>query len=361
MLLWFSERLSLAGVALGGFLAWNQEPFVVLVLVVPTVLVFGRGFVQGLWLKKYPRMGPRAMAWSLGAMDLSFGNIMWVLERLWGVFARVLPFLNKPSDEGAVEKEVMDLVEKGRQEGALETEEHKLIHKVLEFGDREVSRIMTPRPDMFCLPADTSIDVAAEEAAKAGYSRIPVYESSKDNIVGILFAKDLLALKLPQPVQNKSIRVKDLARPAFFVPLTMEVGELLRELRSKKLHMAVCVDEFGAVAGLVTLEDVLEELFGEIYDEYDLEIRRWEPLGRESYIVTGKMSIHELEELLGVKVVEHGCNTVAGLVLKALGHFPSPGETACIGGLLLEVEKVDKTRILAVKVRREKSEGCCGS
>jgi CBS domain containing-hemolysin-like protein len=194
------------------------------------------------------------------------------------------------------------------------------------------------------------LDKAAQAVREAGYSRVPVYRESKDDVAGILYAKDLLRLKLSESENNAST-LQELLRPAFFTPVNMELGELLEELRGRKLHMALCVDEYGAISGLVTMEDILEELFGEIYDEYDLEVRRWESMGEGVFMVSGKLGLHELEGLLGIRIVEEDCNTVAGLILKRLGHFPSQGEEVEAGMLKLRVEKVGPTRILAVRVQ----------
>lgn len=262
----------------------------------------------------------------------------------------------EPQREHFAQQELLGLVERGCNEGALEEAEHRMIHRVLGFRDRRVSRVMTPRADMFCLPADMGLDKALQAVREAGYSRIPVYRESKDDIVGILYAKDLLRLKISES-ENHASTLQQLLRPAFFVPVNMELGDLLEELRSRKLHMALCVDEYGAIVGLVTMEDILEELFGEIYDEYDLEIRHWESMGEGVFMVSGKLGLHELEGLLGVRIAEEDCSTVAGLILKRLGHFPSQGDEVEAGMLKLRVEKVSPTRILAVKVQLINQEG----
>lgn len=254
-------------------------------------------------------------------------------------------------EEYLAQQDLLGLVEKGSHEGALEKGEHRMIHRVLGFKDRPVSRVMTPRADVFCLPADMDLTQAAQAVREAGYSRVPVYRENKDNVIGILYAKDLLRLKLRESGNPSSTTLLKLLRPAFFVPVNMELGDLLEELRSKKLHIALCVDEYGALSGLVTMEDILEELFGEIYDEYDLEIRRWERMGEGVFMVSGKLGLHELERLLGIRIIEEDCNTVAGFVLKKLGHFPVQGEELETGMLRLRVEKVGPTRILAVSVR----------
>jgi len=353
--LWILQRVSLLGMTLGGI--WSLQaaglassPLYAL-LGVSMAMLLGRAL-----------LGP----WGLGVDPVSFFGGMsrgvWLVDRLLGPVGTALDRGSRAVgrllcargggslEEYLAEQDLLGLVERGSHQGALEKEEHRMIHRVLEFRDRHVSRVMTPRADMFCLPLDTGLAQARAAVRQAGYSRVPVYRENKDDVVGILFAKDLLRLNLPGSDKSPCC-LSELVRPAFFVPVQMGLGDLLEELRRRRLHMALCVDEYGGVSGLVTMEDVLEELFGEIYDEYDLEVRRWEPMGEGTYLVSGKLGLHEMEGLLGVHIAEQECNTVAGLVLKRLGHFPVEGEEVEVAGLRLKVEKVGPTRILAVRVQ----------
>lgn len=326
------------------------EGLVLLLLVLSVLMILAKGLLTPKALTEAPVIYVCRMAWAIWLLDWLLGPVGMILDSASRALTRMVFRTSRDQEGHVLEQEVLGLVERGWHEGALDKEEHQMIHRVLEFGDRRVSRVMTPRADMFCLPLDTGLLEAMRMVRQAGYSRVPVYRDRKDEVVGILFAKDLLQVKFRGSQQGPT-SLSELLRPPYFVPIHMEIGDLLGELRRRKLHMALCVDEYGGVSGLVTMEDLLEELFGEIYDEYDLEARRWEPMGEGAYMVSGKLGLRELEGLLGVEFHEHECNTVAGLVLKRLGHFPSQGEEVEVGGVRFQVEKVGATRILAVRVQ----------
>jgi putative hemolysin len=346
------EKACVAGLGVSAWLAWEAwggETIWIPTAIAVTLLAIGRPLLRWRSLVLAPQLHVGLIAWSAWLADL----LLSPLSRSMDAMGRWLASRgNPPTGDKALEREVIGLVERGRHQGAIEKEEHRIIHRVLEFGGRKVAKVMTPRADMFSLPVTMKLEEAMARVRESGYSRVPVYGKTKDDILGILFAKDML--KFLTTAHKEEISVEKLLRPPYFVSMTMEAGELLRELRRRKLHMALCVDEFGGVAGLVTMEDILEELFGEIYDEYDLEIRWWEQGGEDEYIVSGKLPLHKLEEITGVKLAQSECHTVAGLVLERLGRFPSVGDRVRVGELLLEVEKVTPTRIQLVRVKREK-------
>jgi putative hemolysin len=352
--LWLVQRMSVLGMVLGFYKALQTKaPQFALYsfLGISIAILVGRNIPAPGRLGINPVMFFALISRFAWLVNLVLGPVGGLLDRGSKALNRFFSARGgEPQREHFAQQELLGLVERGCNEGALEEVEHRMIHRVLGFRDRRVSRVMTPRADMFCLPADMGLDKAAQAVREAGYSRVPVYRESKDDVAGILYAKDLLRLKLSESENNAST-LQELLRPAFFTPVNMELGELLEELRGRKLHMALCVDEYGAISGLVTMEDILEELFGEIYDEYDLEVRRWESMGEGVFMVSGKLGLHELEGLLGIRIVEEDCNTVAGLILKRLGHFPSQGEEVEAGMLKLRVEKVGPTRILAVRVQ----------
>lgn len=354
------QRISLLGMVVGFYKAFQTQGLQAALycfLGMSTAILLGRNILAPGRLGINPGMFFTLISRSAWLADLALGPVGELLDRGSKAMGRIFSARGGvPQREHFAQQELLGLVERGCNEGALEEVEHRMIHRVLGFRDRRISRVMTPRADMFCLPVDMGLDKALQAVREAGYSRIPVYRESKDDVVGILYAKDLLRLKISE-LENHASTLQELLRPAFFIPVNMELGDLLEELRSRKLHMALCVDEYGAIAGLVTMEDVLEELFGEIYDEYDLEIRHWESLGEGAFMVSGKLGLHELEGLLGIRIAEEDCSTVAGLILKRLGHFPSQGEEIEAGMLKLRVEKVGPTRILAAKVQLINQEG----
>jgi putative hemolysin len=254
----------------------------------------------------------------------------------------------------------------------LEEEERQMIHGVVELGETQVKEIMRPRPDMVCVQQDSTLDQIKELVKKHGHSRIPVYGESIDSITGIIYVKDLFLLPAGQ---RKAVKLSSLARKANFVPETKKVDELLKEFKQDKVHMAIVVDEYGGTAGLVTLEDVLEEIVGEIQDEYDKELtledvleeivgeiqdeydKELPPiqkLDEKTYRVDAGVSIEDLNETLGTKIEEKGFETVGGFIYDLVGSVPEQGRKleheseGC--ALRLLVEKVEGQRIKTVKI-----------
>lgn len=247
--------------------------------------------------------------------------------------------------------EIKAMVALGEEEGVLEEEERRMIHSILEFGDTIVKEVMVPRTDMVAIETERTVGEALGMARKHGYSRIPVYEGSLDNVTGILYVKDLLDFfdrgKL-------DVLVRDVAREPFFVPETKRVDELLREFQVNKTHMAIVVDEYGGTAGLVTLEDLLEEIVGEIFDEYDFEEeKRIEEVAPGEWLFDGRVDIDAVEELLGIEFEEEEAETIGGAVTALLGHVPIEGEEAAFGGYRFRVEKVVGRRVMLVRATRE--------
>jgi putative hemolysin len=245
------------------------------------------------------------------------------------------------------EEELLALADVAEEEEVIERTERALIHSIIEFGDTVVREVMVPRPDMVTVEARaTSADVM-ELIIPAGFSRIPVYEQGIDDIVGILFAKDLMR-ELREGNGEKPVR--ELARKPRFVPETKRVAELLPEMQKEKAHMAIVVDEYGGTAGLVTLEDLIEELVGEIVDEYDVEEAPVEPLPGGGVRVNARMPIDELNELLEAEFPEGDFDTVGGLMFNLLGHVPTEGESVEYDGHQLRAEKVQGRRIGRVRI-----------
>ncbi len=247
------------------------------------------------------------------------------------------------------EQELLALADVAVEEDVIEREERQLIHSIIEFGDTVVREVMIPRPDMVAIEARASVDDAMEVVMAAGFSRIPVYEQGIDDIAGLLYAKDLM-----RAVRDgrSEAPVRELARDANYVPETKRVAELLPEMQKKKTHMAIVVDEHGGTAGLVTLEDLIEELVGEIVDEYDVEEPPIEPLPGGDVRVNARMPIDELNELLEATFPEGDYDTVGGLVYFLLGHVPAEGETVDYDGRRLRAERVQGRRIGRVRISK---------
>ena len=240
-------------------------------------------------------------------------------------------------------------MKEGRQQGVLDQTEMEIIHSVFEFTDTPVRKVMVPRPKIFALDADTPPGEVGTLIVESGFSRIPVYEGSVDNVVGVVYVKDALRLfEKRQPVV-----IRKVLHPAHLVPETKKVGELLKELQKRRSHMAIVVDEHGSVSGLVTLEDLIEEIVGEIQDEYDWEERPVERLRDGSLVVEGTVSAADLRERYEIPLPESSeFETVAGFMLEQLGSVPKGGEVVSLESWRLTVVDVERNRISKVKIER---------
>lgn len=252
------------------------------------------------------------------------------------------------------EEEIKTIVTVGEEEGVIEEEEKEMIHSIFEFGDTVVREVMVPRTDMQAIADSSSLRDALGAVVGKGHSRVPVFEESLDDIVGLLYAKDLLMLvaqggrrtSMDEPIPRSMLR------EAYFVPETKRVSELLRDMQMKQVHMAIVIDEYGGVAGLVTLEDLLEEIVGEIVDEYDIE----RPLVRElpdgRLRVDARLPLEELAELTSAALNVDDVDSVGGLVFALAGDIPTQGDTYELAGLRFRVERVEGRRIREVVIER---------
>ena len=247
------------------------------------------------------------------------------------------------------EEELLALVDVGEERGTLEQEEKEMIYSIFEFGETNVREIMIPRIDMISISTETDIDTLLELIKKHMHSRIPVYQDKIDNIIGIIFAKDLLPY-----MYKKKTRVfdpKELARPAYFVPEQKKIDELLREFQTEKIHMAIVVDEYGGTAGLVTLEDIIEEIVGEIQDEHDSEQPMYQKISEKEYLIDGSMDLEELNEELGLTLpTEEGVETLAGFLFGLFGSVPKEKQEVDYKGYQFVIEKIIRRRIKQVRV-----------
>ena len=237
----------------------------------------------------------------------------------------------------------------GERAGVVERDEREMIHRALELEDIQVRAVMVPRPDMFCLELSTPPQQILQGLRENLHSRVPVYAGSIDQIVGILYTKDLLPYVRGIP---PDLDLRAHLHPPYFVPESKRAHALLKEFQAKKLHMAIVVDEYGSTSGLVTLEDVLEELVGEIADEFDVEERLIQPVDARTFRVSGKLPIDELNAALGLALSREAYDTVAGWVLDLFGRIPRRGERIETVGATVTVERVERTRIVEVLVTR---------
>ncbi|HYB70101.1 MAG TPA: hemolysin family protein [Candidatus Bathyarchaeia archaeon] len=245
------------------------------------------------------------------------------------------------------EEELRTLVDVGAREGVVERSEREMIHKVFELEDTLVRAVMVPRPDMFCLDVTTRPERLLPLLRDQLHSRVPVYEDTVDQIVGVLYTKDLLPHVGGLPA---SFDLRASLHPPYFVPESKRADALLREFQAKKLHLAIVVDEYGGTAGLVTLEDLLEELVGEIRDEYDEDERLIQRITPQSFRISGRLPIDELNAATGLRIPNEAFDTVGGWVLDLFGRVPHKGEKKESDGVRVAVEKVERTRVLEVLV-----------
>jgi CBS domain containing-hemolysin-like protein len=252
------------------------------------------------------------------------------------------------NEEDATAEEIEAFIDVGTREGILEPEQGEWLWSIVDFRDTQVRSVMTPRIDMVCAPVEASLEMLAERFIESGHSRIPLYEDSIDHVMGILHIRDVLrALRLPEAPP-----VRELIKPPLFIPETKALGELLKELQARFQQVAIVVDEYGGTAGLVTVEDLIEEIVGEIMDEHEALVAELEPLEDGSWRLDGRAHIDLLDELFQVEVENPEYETVAGLIFTYLGHVPQVGETVEHFGLRFIVEAVADRRIQTVRVER---------
>jgi CBS domain containing-hemolysin-like protein len=272
---------------------------------------------------------------------------------LIGLANVIIPGRGLPQGPFVTENEIKAMAEVASDEAAIEEGEKELIHSIFEFGDTLVREVMVPRPDMVCAPIESGVRQVLDLMLRHGFSRIPVYRGGIDEIEGIVYAKDLLR-HLHAGKQN--VPIDKLMREPYFVPETKRVADLLREMQARRVHIAIVLDEYGSAAGLVTIEDLLEELVGEIADEYDREEPQMEPIDERTYRVSGRLAIDEVNELLDVELPHDEWDTVAGLMYSLLGAVPTQGETVEFGNLSFTAERVQGRRIAKIIITRKQSE-----
>ncbi len=256
------------------------------------------------------------------------------------------------------ESELLAMADVAQAEDVIELQERTFIHSIIDFGDAVVREVMVPRLDMFTLDGGVTVHVALEGVLAAGRSRVPVHQGDVDDVVGIAYTKDLM--RAEHDGKGGEL-VRSHLRPAHFVPETKRLTALLREMQDAKFHMSIVVDEYGSTVGLVTLEDLIEELVGEIVDEYDVEEPVVETLGDGSVVVTGRMAIDDVDDLLGTELPQEGWDTVGGLMLAVSGHVPTEGEAVDVDGVRLVAQRVQGRRISRVRIERTAAEPAGGA
>ena len=266
---------------------------------------------------------------------------------LFGQWKKLLSLIFKFSREsGITEEELLIMVEEAKQDGGIDEQEGTLIRSAIEFSDLTAEDVLTPRIDVAAVPADATQEEIADIFTETGFSRLPVYRENVDNIVGIIYQKDFY-----NQIYHTERKLEEIIRPALFIAMGKKVGQLLKELQQKKMHIAVVLDEFGGTAGIVTLEDILEELVGEIWDEHDKVVQEVEQISDGEYLVMGSANVEKLFERLG-KEREFDVLTVSGWVMEVAEKIPAAGEQFRFEDLEITVLEMDDKRVEKVRIVR---------
>ena len=330
---------------------WQGISIVVITIILSYfTLVFGELVPKRLAMKYYEKIafGTVGIIKFISIITAPFVKFLTfstnVVSKIFGV--------KEDEEENVTEEEIRMMVDVGQEKGAIEEEEKEMINNVFEFNDKVVTEIMVPRNKVFALDMSLSISEVIEKlSADTRYSRMPVYDENIDNIKGIVYIKDILL-----STKSKNAKIKNLVKDAYFVSETKMVNELFEELRKNKKQIAIVLDEYGGTAGIVTMEDILEEIVGEIYDEYDKETAKYKEVDSNTYIFDGSIALYDVEKLLDIEIDEEEVDTLAGYLLKELDRIPDDNEKPVVETekVTYKIEKVKDKQILSVKACKNK-------
>ncbi|UCF05626.1 MAG: HlyC/CorC family transporter [bacterium] len=328
----------------GGFWLNRFVPFFVVVVLVLVVSVMGVGFAS---------MNPRRFAY---LFSYPFFPLYLIFRPLSSFFLRIVSLAFPHLPDTLASPFFLFPGEGEGGEGFIEENGSRLMHSIVEFGVKKVREVMVPRIDVLALDLHTSLDEVRQRVSVAGHSRVPVYDGSIDRIAGILYVKDLLSVSSDG---RKMSDLSGLVREAYFVPEGKKIDDLLREFQQTKKHMAVVVDEYGGTSGIVTLEDILEEIVGEIRDEYDQEAPLIRSTRKNEYIVAGRIDLDDLNAALKLSIPAEGVDTLGGFLYNLIGRVPNEGEEVQYGDIDFAISKLEGQRIVEVLVRlpEERKEG----
>lgn len=276
--------------------------------------------------------------------------ILFILNKITGFIIKLFGGSVGENSPFVTEEEIRSLVDAGEEEGVVKSQEKEMIKGVFEIDDTDVSDVMVPRIDIIAAPESASLKTVLDLVITRGHSRIPIFKDTIDNITGIIYAKDILPFisSTLSEIEEKDIRT--LLRKAYYVPETKKVSQLLKELQQKKIHMAIVLDEYGGTEGLVTIEDILEEIVGDILDEYDNEIDLVEKIEDGVYIVKAEVSLEEINDLFSVDLPEEDFDSLGGYIFSYLGRVPVQGDIVKYENLEMTVETINNRRIKQIKI-----------
>ncbi len=340
--------LSATAAALFISLFGERGEWLAIAAVAPVLFLFGEA-VPKIFGKTYSMRLSSLVAPLMTLVQKAVFPAVWLLEGISGLILGSFRKKEAADSDALMEVEFRSLVDAGHEEGIIDASQRDLIHRVFDLADTPVEDIMTPRVDMFCLPVSTSPQALRREIIEQGYSRVPLYGTGPDDIVGILYARDLLGLMAEGKAPASA---EPLLRKPFFVPEERSADQVLRDFQKRNMHVAIVVDEYGGISGLVTMEDILEALFGDIYDERDTRERPFHRIDERTLMVSGALAIDDFNEIAGTSIPSDDFGTVGGYVLHLFGRLPSRGDEIVSGGLTLVVRKVKGTRILSIRVTK---------
>ena len=330
----------------------REGRWVAIAIMTPSLLIFGEAIPKTFAVTN-PMWFSSRVSLPLTVFSRIARPVIWVLERISGWFVNLFGPGDSKRGDVLMEDEFKTLVDVGHEEGALEESQKDLINRVFELRETRVSDVMTPRVDMFCLPVSMDIKDMEREIVDARYSRIPVCGDNSDDILGILYVKDFLSLMARK---ETAVGVETLLRKPYFVPLEKRADSLLGDFQARKMHMAIVVDEYGGVAGIVTMEDILESLFGDIYDEYDVKEELYRRIDEKTFLISGMMPVDDFNDLAGTAIPLEDFDTVGGFVFHLFGELPVRGEEISFNDYTFTVEKMSGARILRIRVVKKEVE-----
>ncbi|MCM8818880.1 MAG: hemolysin family protein [Candidatus Omnitrophica bacterium] len=320
------------------------------------ILVFGEIIPKSI-AKKHSEKIALLSSFLLKGFSILFTPIVKLLLFISNMFLKIFGERIDTIIPVLTEEDVKAMISVGQKEGIIEEEEKEMIHSIFEFGDKMVKEIMRPRVSIIAVEENTPLSEIIKMIDKYGYSRMPIYKENIDKILGLVYIKDIISKQTETNWEN--LKAKDIMRNVYFVPETKKIVELLREMQMLKLQMSIVIDEYGGTAGLVTMEDLIEEIVGEISDEFKKDEREYIKINEDRYLVKGQMEIEKVEELLGIKIPEEvDVETIAGFILSHLGKFPKRGEEFEYGDYKIIVQDVSDKVINWVKIEKlEKDKG----
>ena len=326
---------------------WKGIAIIIITMILSFfTLVFGELVPKRLAMKYYEKIAYATIGVikTISIFTLPFVKLLTIstnmISKIFGV--------SEAEEEIVTEEEIKMMIDEGEENGTIEQEEKELLNNVFAFNDIIVSEVMTPRTDIFAIEIDEDINELLDKIDEYKYSRIPVYEDNIDNIEGILFIKDILKVIK----DGRYINIREIMREPYFIPESKEIDELFRELQKSKQQMAIVIDEYGGTAGLITMEDIIEELMGNILDEYDDEEIEYKKLDENTYILSGSSTVYDIKKIFSVDIPDGDYETLSGYLLEKLGRIPEENEHPVIEDeqLTYKIEEYEDKRIKSVKV-----------